>query len=79
MTTEDRIVQERLTQRLRHYRGWKRQNSSQSGVQQGRFWFSPKRSGFQLDWLCPKCFEACRQELGFVVDPDHPQWQKAGM
>jgi hypothetical protein len=40
---------------------------------------SPKRSGFQLDWLCPTCFEACRQELGFVVDPDHPRWQKAGM
>lgn len=40
---------------------------------------SPKRRGFQLDWLCPKCFEACRQELGFVIEPDHLQWQKAGL
>ena len=40
---------------------------------------SPKRGGFQRDWLCPKCFEACPQELGFVVDPNHAQWQKAGM
>jgi hypothetical protein len=40
---------------------------------------SPKRNGFQLDWVCPKCFEACRQDLGFMVDPEHPQWQKAGL
>jgi hypothetical protein len=40
---------------------------------------SPKVGGFQLNWLCPKCFEACRQELGFVIDPEHPQWQKAGL
>ncbi|PWT84256.1 MAG: hypothetical protein C5B58_05005 [Acidobacteria bacterium] len=40
---------------------------------------SPKRSGFQLNWLCPNCFEACRQELEFVVDPEHPQWQKTGL
>jgi len=40
---------------------------------------SPKRSAFQLDWLCPKCFEACREDLGFVVDPQHAQWQKAGI
>jgi hypothetical protein len=40
---------------------------------------SPKRNGFRLDWACPKCFEACRQDLGFIVDPEHPQWQKAGM
>src|SRR5437879_10640283 len=25
-------------------------------------------SGYQLDWVCPKCFETCRQELGFVVE-----------
>ena len=35
---------------------------------------SPKPGGFQLDWLCPRCFEACRERLGFTVDPDHPQW-----
>src|SRR5260370_37542856 len=40
---------------------------------------SPKLHGFQLDWLCPECFETCRQELGFVVDPEHPQWQQAGL
>jgi len=40
---------------------------------------SPKLGGFQLDWLCPKCFEACRQELAFVIDSEHPQWQKAGL
>jgi hypothetical protein len=40
---------------------------------------SPRHNGFQLDWLCPECFEACRQELGFVVDPAHPQWSKAGI
>src|SRR2546427_12833690 len=36
---------------------------------------SPKLSGFQLDWLCPKCFEASHQELEFVIDSEHPQWQ----
>ncbi len=40
---------------------------------------SPKLRGFQLDWLCPKCFETCRQELGFVVDPAHAQWQQLGL
>jgi hypothetical protein len=35
--------------------------------------------GFQLDWLCLRCFEACRQELGFVIDSEHPQWQKVGL
>src|SRR5689334_15847651 len=25
---------------------------------------TPKLGGYQLDWLCPKCFEACREELG---------------
>ncbi len=40
---------------------------------------STKLRGFQLDWLCPKCFETCRQELGFVVDPAHPQWQQLGL
>jgi hypothetical protein len=40
---------------------------------------SPKLSGFQLDWLCSKCFEACRQALGFVIDSEHPQWQEAGL
>jgi hypothetical protein len=40
---------------------------------------SPKPGGFQLDWLCPTCFETCRQELGFVVDAGHPQWQKVGL
>ena len=39
---------------------------------------SPKLNGFQLDWLCPKCFEATREQLGFLIDPDHPQWQRAG-
>ena len=40
---------------------------------------SPKRGGFQLDWVCPKCFESCRESLEFVVDPQHSQWQKAGI
>jgi hypothetical protein len=40
---------------------------------------SPKPNGFQLDWLCPTCFETCREEFGFVIDPEHPQWQKAGL
>jgi hypothetical protein len=40
---------------------------------------SPKLHGFQLDWVCPECFEACRQELGFVIDPEHPQWREAGL
>ena len=40
---------------------------------------SPKLHGFQLDWLCPSCFDSCREELGFIVDPDHPQWQAAGL
>jgi hypothetical protein len=40
---------------------------------------SPKPGGFQLDWLCPKCFESCRRELGFVIDSEHPQWHKAGL
>ena len=40
---------------------------------------SPKLDGYQLDWLCPKCFEACREELGFIVDPEHPQWKAAGL
>ena len=131
MTTNDKTVQERLTKRLRHYRGfvfrWQTYkalspswNHDHCGGCSTRFaerpeewndevhnegWVtlwpvtstvkeeaevvakwraagqvlvpSPKRGGFQLDWLCPKCFEACRQELGFVVDPDHPQWQNA--
>ena len=37
---------------------------------------SPKLNGFQLDWLCPKCFEVAREQLGFVIDPRHPQWQR---
>lgn len=40
---------------------------------------SPTMNGYQLDWLCPECFEACRELLGFVVDPDHPQWRMAGL
>jgi hypothetical protein len=40
---------------------------------------SPKPHGFQLDWVCPECFEACREELGFVIDPEHPQWREAGL
>jgi hypothetical protein len=40
---------------------------------------SPKPGGFQLDWLCPDCFAACRDPLEFVVDPDHDQWKLAGM
>jgi len=40
---------------------------------------SPKLNGFQLDWICPKCFETCRAELEFTVDPDHPRWQQAGL
>jgi hypothetical protein len=38
---------------------------------------SPKLGGFQLDWLCAKCFEDCRQELAFVTDSEHPQWKKS--
>jgi len=40
---------------------------------------SPKPGGFQLDWLCPDCFATCQEELKFVIDPEHPQWQKAGL
>jgi hypothetical protein len=40
---------------------------------------SPRLGGFQLDWVCPKCFETCCQELAFVIDPEHPQWLKAGL
>jgi hypothetical protein len=40
---------------------------------------SPKPGGFQLDWLCPQCFETCREELEFVVDPEHPQWSEVGL
>jgi hypothetical protein len=39
---------------------------------------SPKLNRHQLDWLCPKCFEATREQLGLVIDPEHPQWQRAG-
>jgi len=39
---------------------------------------SPELKGFQLDWLCPKCFEETREQLGFVVDPEHAQWQRVG-
>lgn len=45
----------------------------------GRVLVAPRRGGFQLDWLCPECFEACREELGFVIDPEHPQWREAGL
>jgi hypothetical protein len=133
MTSDDRTAQERLTKRLRHYRGfvfrwqlykapspswnhdhcggcstrfaerpeewndevhtegwvtlWPVTSTTEQEAELVANWRaagqvlvpSPKRSGFQLDWLCPTCFEACRQELGFVVDPDHPRWQKAGM
>jgi hypothetical protein len=133
MTTDDRTTQARLTNTLRHYRGfaflWQPYravspswNHDHCGGCSARFaerpqdwndevhaegWVtlwpvtstaeqeaelvskwsaagqvlvpSPKRNGFQLDWLCPNCFEACRQQLGFVVDPEHPQWQKAGL
>ena len=37
---------------------------------------SPKFNGYQLDWLCPKCFEACRQELAFVIASENPESQK---
>lgn len=40
---------------------------------------APRLDGVQLDWVCPECFEICRQELAFVVDPEHPQWQRAGL
>lgn len=40
---------------------------------------SPKLNGFQLDWICPSCFESAREELGFVIDPEHPQWKIAGL
>jgi hypothetical protein len=40
---------------------------------------SPTLGGFQLDWVCPECFETCRKELAFVIDSEHPQWQKAGL
>jgi hypothetical protein len=39
---------------------------------------SPKPGGFQLDWFCPECFEAVREELQFVVDAEHPRWKRAG-
>ena len=55
-------------------------NSSQNGVRPGKPRFLlAKLRGFQLDWHCSKCFETCRQELGFVVDPKHPQWQQLGL
>jgi hypothetical protein len=133
MTSDDRTAQERLTKRLRHYRGfvfrwqlykalspswnhdhcggcstrfaerpeewndevhtegwvtlWPVTSTTEQEAELVANWRaagqvlvpSPKRSGFQLDWLCPTCFEACRQELEFLVDPDHPRWQKAGM
>jgi hypothetical protein len=40
---------------------------------------APAVGGFQLDWLCPGCFDAVREELGLVLDPDHPQWKQAGL
>jgi hypothetical protein len=40
---------------------------------------SPKFRGFQMDWLCSSCFESVREELGFVVDPEHSQWKQAGL
>jgi hypothetical protein len=40
---------------------------------------SPKLHGFQLDWICPNCFEIGRSELAFLDDPEHPQWQRAGL
>jgi hypothetical protein len=40
---------------------------------------APKFHGFQLTWICPECFEAFREELALRVDPDHPQWQQAGL
>ncbi|HXA64792.1 MAG TPA: hypothetical protein VNV82_06555 [Bryobacteraceae bacterium] len=40
---------------------------------------SPKIGGFQLDWTCSTCFEACRHELGFVVDSENAQWKQAGL
>ena len=40
---------------------------------------SPKLAGFQLDWLCPDCFELARHELRFFVDPEHPQWKQVGL
>ena len=46
----------------------------------GHRWIaSPKLGGYQLDWFCPECFNACREELGFIVDPEHPQWKAAGL
>lgn len=40
---------------------------------------SPKPGGFQLDWICADCFDAVRQALGFIIDPEHPQWKQAGL
>ena len=30
---------------------------------------SPKLDGFQSDWLCPECFDTCKDKLEFVVAP----------
>ena len=40
---------------------------------------APTPRDFLRMWLCPECFEAGRQELGFIVDPNHPQWAQAGL
>lgn len=30
---------------------------------------APTFDGHQPEWVCPECFEACREELGFRVEP----------
>ena len=40
---------------------------------------APAPGGYHAEWLCAECFEHVRQELGFIVDPDHPQWKQAGL
>ena len=40
---------------------------------------SPKPAGFQIDWICPECFETVRQDLELTINPTHPQWKLAGL
>jgi Icc-related predicted phosphoesterase len=40
---------------------------------------APLHHHYRKDWVCPKCFDLCQEEFGFVVDPGHPQWSEAGL
>jgi len=40
---------------------------------------SPKTNNYMRGWFCPECFTLYRDELGFIVDPAHEQWQAAGL